>query len=300
MSEIGIGPVASPPAATETRRYVLRLACPDRLGIVAAVAGLLTQLDCNILESHQFSDALTGHFFLRTEFAAGPSAPSHEALTAAFAPTAQRFAMTWRIRDVAARARVLVLVSKAGHCLNDLLYRVSIGALAMDVVAVASNHPDQAARAAFYGVPFHHMPVSNANRAEQEAGILALAEETQADLVVLARYMQILSDGLSAKLAGRAINIHHSFLPGFKGAQPYHQAHARGVKLIGATAHYVTADLDEGPIIEQETVRVTHADTPERLAAIGRDLESLVLARAVRSHIEDRVLMHGNRTVVFT
>ncbi|MBM3559702.1 MAG: formyltetrahydrofolate deformylase [Alphaproteobacteria bacterium] len=300
MSEVGIGPVAVPPAARASRRYILRLACPDRLGIVAAVAGLLTQLDCNILESHQFSDALTGHFFLRTEFATGPSAPSHEALMAAFAPTAQRFAMSWRIRDIAARARVLVLVSKAGHCLNDLLYRVSIGALAMDVLAVASNHPDQAARAAFYDVPFHHMPVGNANRAEQEAGILALVDETRADLVVLARYMQILSDGLSAKLAGRAINIHHSFLPGFKGAQPYHQAHARGVKLIGATAHYVTADLDEGPIIEQETVRVTHADTPERLAAIGRDLESLVLARAVRSHIEDRVLMHGNRTVVFT
>ena len=300
MSEIGIGPVASPPADKDARRYVLRLACPDRLGIVAAVSGLLTQLDCNIVESHQFGDALTGHFFLRTEFTAGPSAPSEEALLAAFAPTAQRFAMSWRIRNLATRARVLVLVSKAGHCLNDLLYRVSIGALAMDVVAVASNHPDQASRAAFYGVPFHHLPVSAANRAEQEAGLLALAEETRADLVVLARYMQILSDGLSAKLAGRAINIHHSFLPGFKGAQPYHQAHVRGVKLIGATAHYVTADLDEGPIIEQETVRVTHADTPERLAAIGRDLESLVLARAVRSHIEDRVLLHGSRTVVFT
>jgi len=300
MSEIGIGPVASPPAGKSVRRYVLRLACPDRLGIVAAVAGLLTQLDCNIIESHQFGDALTGHFFLRTEFTAGPSAPSHEALLAAFAPTAQRFAMDWRIRDLATRARVLVLVSKAGHCLNDLLYRVSIGALAMDVVGVASNHTDQASRAAFYGVPFRHLPVSAANRAAQEAGLLALVEETRADLVVLARYMQILSDGLSARLAGRAINIHHSFLPGFKGAQPYHQAHVRGVKLIGATAHYVTADLDEGPIIEQETVRVTHADTPERLAAIGRDLESLVLARAVRSHIEDRVLLHGSRTVVFT
>ncbi|MSO80160.1 MAG: formyltetrahydrofolate deformylase [Alphaproteobacteria bacterium] len=300
MSEIGIGPVASPPADKAARRYVLRLAGPDRLGIVAAVAGLLTQLDCNILEAHQFGDAPTGHFFLRTEFVAGPSAPAEEALLAAFAPTAQRFAMSWRIRDLATRARVLVLVSKAGHCLNDLLYRVSIGALAIDVVAVASNHLDQASRAAFYGVPFHHLPVSATNRAKQETGLLALAKETRADLVVLARYMQILSDGISATLAGRAINIHHSFLPGFKGAQPYHQAHVRGVKLIGATAHYVTADLDEGPIIEQETVRVTHADTPERLAAVGRDLESLVLARAVRSHIEDRVLLHGRRTVVFT
>jgi len=281
------------------RRHILKLSCPDRMGIVAAVASFLAQQDCNILESAQFDDELSGRFFMRTVFGAGAPTPDMANLATAFGPIAKRFEMDWQLHDQNAKPRVLILVSKPGHCLNDLLYRVSIGALDIEVVAVVSNHPDQKPRADFYGVPYHHLPITPETKAAQEAQLLKIVEETGADLVVLARYMQILTPQTCASLAGRVINIHHSFLPGFKGAKPYHQAHARGVKLIGATAHYVTADLDEGPIIEQKTTRVTHAHTPEELERLGRDLESLVLARAVRYHAEHRVLLHQNRTVVF-
>jgi len=281
------------------RRYILNLSCPDQMGIVAAVASFLTQQDCNILESAQFDDELSGRFFMRTVFGAGAATPDMNTLETAFGPIAQRFTMDWRLHDQNAKPRVLIMVSKPGHCLNDLLYRVSIGSLEIDVVAVVSNHPDQQQRAEFYGVPYHYLPITPKTKPQQEAQVLQLVEDSGAELVVLARYMQILTPETCARLAGRAINIHHSFLPGFKGAKPYHQAHARGVKLIGATAHYITPDLDEGPIIDQETTRVTHAHPPEELERLGRDLESLVLARAVRYHVQHRVLLHQDRTVVF-
>ena len=281
------------------RRYILNLSCPDQMGIVAAVASFLTQQDCNILESAQFDDELSGRFFMRTVFGAGAATPDMNTLETAFGPIAQRFTMDWRLHDQNAKPRVLIMVSKLGHCLNDLLYRVSIGSLEIDVVAVVSNHLDQQQRAEFYGVPYHYLPITPKTKPQQEAQVLQLVEDSGAELVVLARYMQILTPETCARLAGRAINIHHSFLPGFKGAKPYHQAHARGVKLIGATAHYITPDLDEGPIIDQETTRVTHAHPPEELERLGRDLESLVLARAVRYHVQHRVLLHQDRTVVF-
>jgi formyltetrahydrofolate deformylase len=281
------------------RRYILKLSCPDQKGIVAAVASFLAQQDCNILESAQFDDELSGHFFMRTVFGAGAPTPDMANLATAFGPIAQRFAMDWQLHDQNAKLRVLIMVSKHGHCLNDILYRVSIGALEIDVVGVVSNHLDQKPRADFYGVPYHHLPVAPETKAAQEAQVLNLVEDTGTELVVLARYMQILTPETCTRLEGRAINIHHSFLPGFKGAKPYHQAHTRGVKLIGATAHYVTPDLDEGPIIEQETTRVNHAHTPEELERLGRDLENLVLARAVRYHVEQRVLLHQDRAVVF-
>ncbi len=281
------------------RRYILKLSCPDQMGIVAAVASFLAQQDCNILESAQFDDEQSARFFMRTVFGAGATAPDMDNLAAAFDSTAQRFSMEWELHDQNAKPRVLIMVSKPGHCLNDLLYRVSIGALDIDVAAVVSNHPDQKSRADFYGVPYHHLPITPETKPEQEAQMLKIVEDTGAELVVLARYMQILTPETCAKLEGRVINIHHSFLPGFKGAKPYHQAHTRGVKLIGATAHYVTPDLDEGPIIDQETTRVTHAQPPEELERLGRDLENLVLARAVRYHAEHRVLLNQDRTVVF-
>jgi formyltetrahydrofolate deformylase len=281
------------------RRGILSLSCPDRQGIVAAVASFLAEQDCNILESAQFDDEISGHFFMRTVFGAGEATPDLDSLSGAFRAIARRFDMDWQIHDEMARPKVAILVSRTGHCLNDLLYRVKTGGLAMDVVAAISNHPDQKALADFYGVPYHHLPVTRETKPEQEAAWLRIVEETGAELVVLARYMQVLTPETCLRLAGRAINIHHSFLPGFKGARPYRQAHARGVKLIGATAHYVTADLDEGPIIEQETTRVSHAHTPVALERLGRDLECLVLARAVRCHIERRTVLHGSRTVVF-
>lgn len=281
------------------RRFILTLSCPDQMGIVAAVASFLAQQDCNILESAQFDDELSDRFFMRTVFGAGAASPTIDNLRAAFDATAQRFSMDWMLYDQAARPRVVIMVSKPGHCLNDLLYRVGAGALEMDVAAVISNHLDQKKLADFYGLPYHHFPVSRDTKPAQEAQILSVVEETGAELVVLARYMQILTPGTCEKLRGRAINIHHSFLPGFKGARPYHQAHAGGVKLIGATAHYVTPDLDEGQIIEQETTRVSHANGPADLERMGRDLENVVLARAVRYHIERRTIIHGNRTIVF-
>ncbi|KAF1700808.1 formyltetrahydrofolate deformylase [Pseudoxanthomonas suwonensis] len=278
--------------------YILALSCPDRTGIVYRVSGLLFGQGCNIIDAQQFGDEETGRFFLRVHFEL-PAQETLEALQERFASLAAEFGMDWQIHDARRRARLLVLVSRQGHCLNDLLFRAHSGQLHVDIAAVASNHPDFAALSASYGVPFHHLPVDASNRAEQEQAILELVEREQVDLVVLARYMQILSPRLCEALAGRAINIHHSFLPSFKGAQPYHQAHARGVKIIGATAHYVTPDLDEGPIIEQDVARVDHAMTPRDLVRVGSDIESQVLARAVRRHVEHRILLNGHKTVVF-
>ncbi|ALJ29789.1 formyltetrahydrofolate deformylase [Stenotrophomonas acidaminiphila] len=278
--------------------YILTLSCPDRTGIVYRVSGLLFEAGCNILDAQQFGDEESGRFFLRVHFdmaAAGEAA----GLRGRLGQLGAEYAMDWQLHDARRRARLLVLVSKQGHCLNDLLFRAHSGHLRVDIAAVASNHPDFATLAGSYGVPFHHLPVDAANRAQQERQLLDLVERERIDLVVLARYMQILSPQLCQALAGRAINIHHSFLPSFKGAQPYHQAHARGVKIIGATAHYVTSDLDEGPIIEQDVARVDHAMTPRDLVRLGSDTESLVLARAVRRHVEHRILLNGHRTVVF-
>ncbi len=276
--------------------YVLTLSCPDRPGIVAAVSGALAERDCNIVESQQFGDRGTGRFFMRTQFDA--PAGSEDTLGEAFGALGPEFGLDWHLYDLAVRSRVLILVSKYGHCLNDLLYRQRSGLLGIEVVGVASNHPDMRPLTQSYGIDYHHLPVGADNRRAQEAEILALVEHYQADLVVLARYMQVLSDDLCAKLPGRIMNIHHSFLPSFKGAKPYHQAHERGVKLIGATAHFVTPHLDEGPIIEQEVARVDHTHGPDELMAVGRDMECLALSRAVRWHAEHRVLINADRTVV--
>ncbi len=276
--------------------WVLSLSCPDGPGIVHAVSGALAEHGGNITESQQFGDSGTGLFFMRV--AVTSPAPRAE-LEAAIGELADRFGMTWRL-DVEGRPmRTIVLVSKAAHCINDLLFREREGTLPVDIVAIVGNHADLEGLAAFYGKPFHHIPVTAETKPDAEARLLELVEELDAELVVLARYMQILSPSLCDALAGRAINIHHSFLPSFKGARPYFQAHDRGVKLIGATAHYVTADLDEGPIIEQDVERVDHAFTPEALTATGADLERRALLRAVRWHAEHRVLLNGHRTVVF-
>ncbi|MDA0562907.1 formyltetrahydrofolate deformylase [Streptomonospora sp. S1-112] len=292
-------------AGANEREYVLTLSCPDTRGIVAGVADLLYQHGCNITESQQYGDPYAHRFFLRTQFTAAaapdgdPGATGEDSLRAAFASLAAEFDMEWDLRARDVRPRVLVMVSKFGHCLNDLLYRQRSGLLDADIAAVVSNHPDLEFLARSYGLDFHHLPVTPDTKAEQELRLLELVDSYDIDLVVLARYMQVLSERLCAKMSGRVINIHHSFLPSFKGARPYHQAHARGVKLIGATAHYVTADLDEGPIIEQEVARVDHTHSPEQLTAIGRDLESVALARAVNWHAQRRVLLNGQRTVVF-
>jgi formyltetrahydrofolate deformylase len=276
------------------------LSCEDAPGIVHAVSGLLVQEQCTIVESHQFDSLSSGMFYMRVEFKHVDGAPLDlPALRSSFEETAQRFGMSWRLADAAERQRVLIMVSQYAHCLNDLLFRNSVGELNLDVVAIVSNHPTLKDTADFYGVPFHHVPVTRETKAEAEAALLDIVREERVELVVLARYMQILSDDLCRQLGGRAINIHHSMLPSFKGARPYHQAHARGVKFIGATAHYVTADLDEGPIIEQEMLRVDHSSSPEQLAARGREAETRALAHAVRWHTENRVIIHGNRTVVF-
>jgi formyltetrahydrofolate deformylase len=270
---------------------------------VGAVGTFLADRGCNILESHQFGDVDTGRFFMRVVFEAVDASVSAAALRASveapFAQIAASFGMRWALHDAAARPRVLVLVSKLDHCLNDLLYRHKVGALRMEPVAIVSNHRDTYRLAASYDIPFHHLPVTAATKPAQEAKLATLIDETGAELVVLARYMQILSDGLAAKLEGRAINIHHGLLPSFKGARPYHQAYERGVKLIGATAHYVTADLDEGPIIEQDVARVDYGMRAEDLVALGRDIECVVLARAVRFHLERRVFLDGVKTIVF-
>ena len=281
-------------------QYVLTLSCPDRPGIVSAVSTFLTNSGQNILDAQQFDDVETNKFFMRVVFTAADLAVELSALQTGFTAIAERFAMEWQMRDRAARKRVMLLVSKSDHCLVDILYRWRTGELAMVPTAVVSNHPRETyAELDFGAIPFHHLPVTKETKRAQEDAIFNLVQETRTDLVVLARYMQILSDDLSAKLAGHCINIHHSFLPGFKGAKPYHQAHERGVKLIGATAHYVTSALDEGPIIDQDVERISHRDTPDDLVRKGRDIERRVLARAIRYHLEDRVILNGRKTVVF-
>ncbi|MFI8963811.1 formyltetrahydrofolate deformylase [Streptomyces sp. NPDC053493] len=281
-----------------TDQYVLTLSCPDKQGIVHAVSSYLFITGCNIEDSQQYGDRDSGLFFMRVHFAA--EAPvTVDKLRASFAAVGDSFGMDWQIHRAEDRMRIVLMVSKFGHCLNDLLFRSRIGALPVEIVAVVSNHTDFAELSASYGIPFRHIPVTKESKPEAEAELLALVEEQNVELVVLARYMQVLSDDLCARLSGRIINIHHSFLPSFKGAKPYHQAHARGVKLIGATAHYVTADLDEGPIIEQEVERVGHEVTPDQLVAIGRDVECQALARAVKWHAERRILLNGRRTVIF-
>ena len=301
--------------------YILKLSCPDRPGIVHAVSGFLYERGSNILDSAQFSaqssapssgpslapssaqsgDLSRGEFFMRVHFQHGGEADL-AALRTAFGALALSFSMQWELHDAAVKPRVMIMVSKIGHCLNDLLFRYRTGQLQIEIPAIVSNHKDFYQLAASYNIPFHHLPLlgsSPAEKAAQEARILEVVDQHEIDLVVLARYMQILSPGLCEKLAGRAINIHHSFLPSFKGAKPYYQAFDRGVKLIGATAHYVTTDLDEGPIIEQEVERVDHSMDSDHLTAIGRDVECVTLARAVKWHVEHRVLLNGSKTVVF-
>ncbi|PVM85960.1 formyltetrahydrofolate deformylase [Caulobacter endophyticus] len=278
---------------------ILTLSCPDQPGIVAKVSTFLFERGCNILDAQQFDDQETGDFFMRVVF--DPYGADRDTLRSEFETLAKGFSMRWTLRDPAERYRVMILASKFDHCLADLVYRWRIGELPMDVTAIVANHPAETyTHVDLSGLPFHHLPVTKETKFEQEAALWKLIQETQTDIVVLARYMQVLSDGLAAKLKGRCINIHHSFLPGFKGAKPYHQAHARGVKVIGASAHYVTGDLDEGPIIEQDVERISHRDTPEDLVRKGRDIERRVLARALRWRLEDRVLLNGRKTVVFT
>jgi formyltetrahydrofolate deformylase len=289
--EVGAG-------SAEPRELILTLSCPDRRGIVAGVAGLIAERGGNIIDSHQFGDPDQGVFFMRIHF----DAPSETVIAdwhAAVHPLADELAMTWELHDVAVRARLLVLVSREGHCLNDLLYRWRTGGIRADIVAVASAYDDFADLAAAYGLPYHRLPGPGTDVGTLDGAVLELVERERVDLVVLARFMQILGPEACASLTGRAINIHHSFLPSFKGAGPYRQAHERGVKLIGATAHYVTEQLDEGPIIEQEVARVDHSHSVAELSRVGRDVECVALARAVRWHVERRVLLHGQRTVVF-
>jgi formyltetrahydrofolate deformylase len=292
-----------PPPSAVPPSFVLTFRCPDRAGIVHAVTGMLVERHGNILESQQFSDLAEDTFFMRVTFSVDDPAAAGEDLLASlradFTRVAERFDMTWNLFEAAAPYRTLILVSKFSHCLNDLLFRWFKQSLQIDIVGIVSNHLDCEPLAASYGVPYHHIPVTPDTKADAEAEILGLVESLDVHLVVLARYMQVLSDDMCRALEGRAINIHHSFLPSFKGARPYHQAFDRGVKLVGATAHFVTADLDEGPIIEQDVMRVDHGYDAAALAAAGRDVESQVLSRAVRWHSESRVLVNGHKTVVF-
>ena len=283
-----------------TTTYILTLSCHDVRGIVAAVTGFLARQDGFIIESTQFGDPSTERFFMRVQFSSGAATPAHDALKEEFRQAvADPFAMEWRMDDAATKARVLILASKQLHCLNDLLHRYRTGQLMMEIPAVISNHPDARGIVEWHGIPFHHVPIEGGNKAAQEQIIRDIIAAEAIDIVVLARYMQILSPALSASLRGRAINIHHSFLPSFKGAKPYHQAHERGVKLIGATAHYVTDALDEGPIIDQEVTRVDHSYSPEQLAMMGQDIEAQVLTRSLKYQLEHRVLLNGTKTVVF-
>jgi len=283
--------------------FVLTLSCTDVPGIVAGVSTHLFEAGCNVLDAQQFSDTETGRFFMRVVFnwVDAEAGGTTQDLKSSFAPLSQRFQMTWTLRARRERQRVMLLVSRFDHCLNDLLYRWRIGELQMDISAIVSNYSRSIYGSTdFSDIPFHYLPISGDTKLEQESEIWQLVTNTRTNLVVLARYMQILSSGLVTKLAGRCINIHHSFLPGFKGARPYHQAHERGVKLIGATSHFVTADLDEGPIIEQDVERISHRDTPDDLVRKGRDIERRVLARSVRYILEDRVILNGKKTIVFT
>jgi formyltetrahydrofolate deformylase len=277
--------------------YILTLSCPDRMGIVHAVSGFLLQNGGNIEEAAQYNDHDTGLFFMRVQFACDQL--TQEELKTQLEAFASPFSMTWKLHSTEAAMRTVIMVSRDGHCLNDLLFRWKSGMVPLDVRAIISNHRDFYQLAASYNVPFHHIPVTAATKAQAEAKQLEIIEAESAELVVLARYMQVLSNNMCGSLSGRAINIHHSMLPSFKGARPYYQAHERGVKVIGATAHYVTADLDEGPIIEQDVTRVDHKDTVEHLTARGKDTESRVLARAVKWHSEHRVLLNGHKTVIF-
>ncbi|MDQ1641091.1 MAG: formyltetrahydrofolate deformylase [Actinomycetota bacterium] len=278
---------------------VLTLSCPDRIGIVYAVTGALVEHGCTIVTSNQFGDERSSLFFMRVRVRGEPGTTVVDALRGDLGTVASRFRMTWELHDSRERPRMLVMVSRQGHCLNDLLYRHRTGSLNVDIAAVVSNHRDLEGLVAWHDIPFHHLPVTDATRADAEASLLGLTDSYDAEVVVLARYMQVLSPSLCQKLAGRIINIHHSLLPSFKGARPYQQAYEKGVKIIGATAHYVTPKLDEGPIIEQEFVRVDHTYDAQRLIATGRDLEALALARAIEWHFDRRVLLNGDRTVVF-
>lgn len=278
--------------------FALRVRCQSKRGIVAAIATFLSENGCNITDSAQFDDADTGHFFMRVSFRSEEGRVL-ETLADAFAPIADKLAMEAEFFDEAAKRKVIIMVSRFGHCLNDLLYRWRIGALPINIVAVISNHMDYQKVVVNHDIPFHCIRVTKDNKPQAEAAIMEVVEDTGAELIVLARYMQILSDQMCRKMSGRIINIHHSFLPSFKGANPYKQAYGRGVKLIGATSHYVTADLDEGPIIEQDTTRVTHAQSPEDYVSLGRDVEAQVLARAIHAHIRGRVFLNGAKTVVF-
>ncbi|UKA63828.1 formyltetrahydrofolate deformylase [Arthrobacter sp. FW306-04-A] len=276
--------------------FVVTLSCPDRPGIVHAVAGALLEAGCNIADSQQYGSPSTGNFFMRVE---ATTSSTQAELSSALAPVAEEFGMKWQISPVGQKVRTLILGSRDAHCLNDLLFQQRSGTLPIEVPAIVSNHKDLEGLAEFYGIPFHHIPVTPDTKPQAEAKLLELIHKHGIELTVLARYMQVLSNELCTELNGKAINIHHSFLPSFKGAKPYHQAHARGVKIIGATAHYVTADLDEGPIIEQEVIRVDHARTAEQFVQMGRDVEGRTLAQAVQWHAEHRVLLDGTRTVVF-
>jgi formyltetrahydrofolate deformylase len=281
---------------TDSTAFVVTLSCPDRPGIVHAVAGALLEAGCNIADSQQYGSPSTGNFFMRVE---ATTSSTQAELTAALQPVAEAFGMTWQINPVGQKVRTIILCSKDAHCLNDLLFQQRTGTLPIEVPAIVSNHRDLEPLAEFYGIPFHHIPVTPETKPQAEAELLKLIAGHDVELTVLARYMQVLSNDLCTELNGKAINIHHSFLPSFKGAKPYHQAHARGVKIIGATAHYVTADLDEGPIIEQEVIRVDHARTAAQFVQMGRDVEGRTLAQAVQWHAEHRVLLDGTRTVVF-
>jgi len=285
-----------------TQGFILKISCPDRPGIVHAVSQFLFNQTANILDSAQFSDTFTSRFFMRVHFAKTSQELNLQNLQELFKGIGDSFQMDWELFDAASKPKVLIMVSKLGHCLNDLLFRTHSGYLPIEIAGIVSNHQDFQNLAAGYKIPFHFMPLSSANderKNEQEEQLLKLIDQEKIDLVVLARYMQILSPKVCEKLSGKAINIHHSFLPSFKGAKPYWQAHQRGVKLIGATAHYVTTDLDEGPIIEQGVERVDHAMNPDQLAAVGRDVECMALSRAVRLHAEHRILLNGKSTVVF-
>jgi formyltetrahydrofolate deformylase len=282
------------------RDFVLTVSCPDRVGIVHAVSGAMLQQHLTILDSQQFGDPVSGEFHLRMHLLReGDTALDVEALREAFTPVAEAFSMQWQVHDMARPHRVLVMVSRMGHCLNDLLFRVRTGQLPIQIPVIVSNHDDFRALAEWHGVEFHHIPVTAGTKPEAEARLSALLAERDIDTVVLARYMQVLSERMCAEMPGRIINIHHSLLPSFKGAKPYTQAHDRGVKVIGATAHYVTADLDEGPIIEQDFRRVNHRMAPGELARVGQELEAMALSRAVRWHAEHRIILRGSRTVVF-
>ncbi|RTL50754.1 MAG: formyltetrahydrofolate deformylase [Bradyrhizobiaceae bacterium] len=283
------------------QQFVLTLSCPDRSGIVSAVSTFLFASGQNILDAQQYDDVETGKFFMRVMFTPTSGTTTLDTMRGGFAAIAQPFAMNWQIRERSTHQRVLLMVSKFDHCLVDILYRWRHDELPMTPTAIVSNHPRDTYKDVEFGdVPFHYLPITRETKAEQEAAVWKIIQDTQTDLVVLARYMQVLSDEFATKLSGRCINIHHSFLPGFKGAKPYHQAHERGVKLIGATAHYVTGDLDEGPIIEQGVERISHRDSPEALVRKGSDIERQVLARALRYHLEDRVILNGRKTIVFT